>query len=300
MKAAPGGRPRHDPDAAESAPLTPRDQILAATRDLLAKPDGERQFTIGRVANTAHVSRATIYRYFPNKTALLLAAGATNGAGSGAPNPRTRILDEKSGHSEDFYQCASCKSEDTFAPRDLFYPVNYDFLPVFGSRSLVIFRRHATRQDPGRSYREIREVEASWGRPIHRLAQPDSARLLETNAEIREATNTGQLLVAQTEIANAETGRRMLLEYPVKTMNIHNGRDLYQVDTGPVAFFDLSQPWERPEDALTLAFVAFNAPHFADFVLEVPTPVPGTSVQVYHYSKTRSLEATNRVYELPA
>ncbi|MCC6179379.1 MAG: TetR family transcriptional regulator [Chloroflexi bacterium] len=93
MKAAPGGRPRHDPDAAESAPLTPRDQILAATRDLLAKPDGERQFTIGRVANTAHVSRATIYRYFPNKTALLLAAGATNGAGSGAPNPRTRILD---------------------------------------------------------------------------------------------------------------------------------------------------------------------------------------------------------------
>ena len=37
-----------------------------------------------------------------------------------------------------------------------------------------------------------------------------------------------------------------ILEYPVKTMNIHDGRDLYQVGTGPVAFPDLTRRYARP------------------------------------------------------
>jgi len=43
----------------------------------------------------------------------------------------------------DYYQCASCKSENTFAERDLFQKDNYDFLPVLeaiaGSSSVVRF-----------------------------------------------------------------------------------------------------------------------------------------------------------------
>ena len=70
--------------------------------------------------------------------------------------------------------------------------------------------------------------------------------------------------------------------------------DIYQVDTGPVAFPDLSQRHARHVDALSLAFVVFNAPHFADFVLEAPTRVGGE--QVYHYSKIVSLAAVNRLY----
>ena len=58
------------------------------------------------------------------------------------------------------------------------------------------------------------------------------------------------------------------MEYPVKTMNTNRANDIYQVDTGPVAFPDLSQRHARHVDALSLAFVVFNAPHFADFVLE--------------------------------
>ena len=42
------------------------------------------------------------------------------------------------------YQCASCKSENTFAPKDLFHKENYDFLPIFGPEDGVIFRRKAT------------------------------------------------------------------------------------------------------------------------------------------------------------
>jgi hypothetical protein len=36
---------------------------------------------------------------------------------------RTRVFEKK---TVDFYQCASCKSEDTFASKNLFYEDNYD------------------------------------------------------------------------------------------------------------------------------------------------------------------------------
>ena len=45
---------------------------------------------------------------------------------------RTRWIDERAGTHEDYVQCGSCKSEDTFAEKDLFLRDNYDFLPVFG------------------------------------------------------------------------------------------------------------------------------------------------------------------------
>jgi len=71
----------------------PRERILEATRALLSLADDERPVSVGQIAATAHVSRATVYRYYPDKTALLQAAGAS-GAGDGLPaEPRARILE---------------------------------------------------------------------------------------------------------------------------------------------------------------------------------------------------------------
>jgi hypothetical protein len=82
-------------------------------------------------------------------------------------------------------------------------------------------------------------------------------------------------------------------------MNVNDERDLYQVDTGPVLWPDLARPRVRAVDRLSLAFIAFNASHFADFVIEAPTPLlrDGTELfRVHHYSQRRSVEAENRLY----
>ena len=81
-------------------------------------------------------------------------------------------------------------------------------------------------------------------------------------------------------------------------MNTRRDDDRYQVDTGPVAFPDLSVRPERLIDCLTLAFVAFNIPHFADFVIEVPTTVDPDhpDLQIYHFSKIVSMPARNRLF----
>ena len=204
---------------------------------------------------------------------------------------RTRIIDESSGQSEDYVQVGSCKSEHTFAKKNLLHDDNYDFLPVFGPEWSVVYRRHAYLHD---GYREIRRSEEWWNGQQYRLIVGSDVEELTSDAAVREATYNSVPIVAQTQVRNEGTGLQAIMEYPVKTMNTNRANDIYQVDTGPVAFPDLSQRRARHIDALSLAFVVFNAPHFADFVLEVPTRIGDE--QVYHYSKLVSLAAINRLY----
>ncbi len=208
---------------------------------------------------------------------------------------RTRVIDEKEGISEDFYQTASCKSENTFHDRDLFQRDNYDFLPIFSARYGLIFRRPACLSA---RYRETRPYAEMFGGYDLHLVEGERIRELPSNASIREETYRFAPLVSQTEIRNEETGLRALIECPVKTMNTRREDDRYQVDTGPLAFPDLAARADRLVDCLSLAFVAFNTPHFADFVVEAPTPVdPGhPDLQVHHFSKIVSLPSRNRLF----
>ncbi|MFC1525181.1 hypothetical protein ACFL6X_00030 [Candidatus Latescibacterota bacterium] len=205
---------------------------------------------------------------------------------------RTRVL-ANGGESEDYVQAGSCKSERTFADKELFQDDNYDFLPVFGPEWGIIYRRKAS-LDPG--YRSIVPVDQMWNGQTYHLAEAPGATELKTTSAIREATYAFAPIVAQVEIHNEETGLAAVVEFPVKTMNTHRGRDLYQVDSGPVILPDL-MPRPRMADGMDLAFVAFNAPEFADFVVEVPTQV-GEAAQTHHFSKRISLPARNRLFAL--
>ena len=54
-------------------------------------------------------------------------------------------------------------------------------------------------------------------------------------------------------------------------------------------------------EALSLAFVAFNAPGSADFVIEGPTPIAESGrevARVYHYSRLESMAASLGAYAL--
>lgn len=209
---------------------------------------------------------------------------------------RTTIVDSATGKSAVFYQCASCKSENTFGETDLFLADNYDFLPIVGPGHWLIFRRHAC-MDPER-YRETIELPNAWGEPRLLIPKGTDVQILENWEEIREATAQGAPLVSQTELMNPDTSMTAVIECPVKTMNISLEKRMYQVDTGPVAFPDLKQITDPLINCLSLAFVAFNQNHIADFVIEQPTPVIENETEVcriYHYSNPISLPAANRI-----
>ena len=210
---------------------------------------------------------------------------------------RLRITDA-AGREEEYVQCGACKSEHTFAEQDLFAEENYDFLPVFGPNSTVVFRQRASYVE---DYRAIRSGMEAWGKPIYRLREVPGALLLDGNRAIREATHAGLPLVAQTEIKRPGDGQRAIIEYPVKTININDERDMYQVDTGPVLWPEPSAKGTPIPEILLPAFVAFNIPGFADFVIMAPTPVPGDgseSCRVYHYSRLETISCENRLYAI--
>lgn len=216
----------------------------------------------------------------------------------------TRIIDEADGTAEDYFQCGACKSENTFAETDLLKEDNYDFTPVFGPEFSVIFRRRAAASP---EYRRVSQSSELWAGQTYRLREA-GARRLDTNSEIRAATHDGAPLVSCTEVANPDRRLRAIIQCPIKTMNIHDGRDLYQVDTGPVVLPDLSRKPQRSADTLSLAFLVFNAPGFADFVIEDVTEVPAVTggtgsaptatARIHHYSRIMSLPARNTLWAL--
>jgi hypothetical protein len=209
---------------------------------------------------------------------------------------RTRIIDEQTGVSEDYIQVGSCKGERTFAPSNLFQDDNYDFMPVFGPQYSAAFRRKAYLNP---QYKEcLSSQDFPFGGPKYHLKEGAKVEELHDNEAIRAATYAFIPIVSQTEIWNEETQLRAIIECPAKTINTCRDSDVYQVDTGPIVFPDLSLRHDRHVDGISLAFVAFNAPHFADFVLEVPTTVGegDQSCELHHYSKLLSLPARNTIW----
>lgn len=211
---------------------------------------------------------------------------------------RLCLIDEINGQKEMFYQCGACKSEDTFAKENLFYKDNYDFTPVFGEEYGIIFRRKAYLNE---NYKTCPRVEDMWKGQIYKLKEPDSVTLLDTNESIRNATHKGLPIVVQTTISFAATGLKAVMEYPVKTMNINDSRDIYQVDTGPVLFPDLSKRYNHFADSISLAFIAFNVCNSADFVIERPTPIyinGENTCSIHHYSGILTLPADNKLFSI--
>ena len=204
------------------------------------------------------------------------------------------LTDEDTRVTQEYLFFASCKSERTYAEKDLFIEENYDFCGIFSNEEYAIFRTHSTHTE------QFREQGLWQGRfeEVHRHVVRVEGRALKGNAEIVQATLRNIPLVGQVEIAHVDKKLSATLEFPIKTMNANDIKNLYQVDTGPVAFPDFEMEVERHIERLSPAYVAYNAPNFADFVIQqaLPIVVEGQEViRVTHYSGLVSLPAKTHV-----
>ena len=110
--------------------------------------------------------------------------------------------------------------------------------------------------------------------------------------EIVEATLADVTLNARTTIENDRY--RVVIEYPIRTMNANERDGIYQTDTGPVLLPDLSVEPNVLLENMELAFVAFNSPSWAEFLVRTATSV-SDDVDVYHYSRPIRFDAVNEV-----
>ncbi|MFP6619730.1 MAG: hypothetical protein VB877_10325 [Pirellulaceae bacterium] len=213
------------------------------------------------------------------------------------------VTEKSSQEIQVFVLGASCKTERVGVPRDVWLEPNADFCPIFSEDRYLNLKTYAqvgTEMElyplgsGSQSDRQSGLIADTFD-SVRRDLSACEGQLLESSREIVEAVLANQSLVARTELENDRY--RALLEYPVKTINANERDWVFQTDTGPVLFPDLTV---NPQDLLAnleLAYAAFNDFTWIEFLVRGPTPV-AADVHVYHYSRSVRCDARNQLVRI--
>ena len=202
------------------------------------------------------------------------------------------MLHQDTGETENYCLMASCKGEDTYGEGCLFLTPSYDFCMVYSSTDFMIIRTHANAE------RDNTTVGDNHGHflDVHFHISMVDAEALESVDAIVQATLDNRILNGRIEIADENGPYRAMLEFPIKTMNVNDIRNAYQIDTGPILLPDFASSKERMVERFQLAFVAYNRADEAYFVIQEPTPVAADrDEKASYYSKVVRMDAKNSV-----
>lgn len=207
------------------------------------------------------------------------------------------FIEDDHGDVHSFYLIAPCRSERMYDETALFQMPNYEFCGVFSATHFMLMRTHWV------SERDNREV--GYHQPRFESIQLDIrrfpvARSLTSPDEIIAATLANQPLVAQTELVDQHQGRRVRLEYPIKTMNVRRQPAAFQIDTGPliVPTLPLTSPTSALIECFEMAYVVYCTFDRAEFILRRPHPVglpTGPAIPVTDYTAIETMAARHQV-----
>ena len=186
------------------------------------------------------------------------------------------LLDEATGKSEQFYLIAPCRAERMYLDTPLFQLPNYEFCGIWSADEFLIIRTAWVSARDNRQYGLGRERWRDIHLDIRTFAHTE---LLTGDPAIVQATLDNRALTARTELYDAATGQRALLEYPIKTMNVMLEPPRFQVDTGPLILPDFNATVTHPIEAFQMAHVVYNVMDKAEFILR--QPAPGTATTDY-------------------
>lgn len=201
---------------------------------------------------------------------------------------RCQVTDP-TGKSTDYFLGESCKTELVAVAREvgIFVKPNADFRPVMSDEHTLFFKswernRNGSTATGSHSERQVVRTREAFTHHALQLAYREGTRLTSAT-DIVKATDEGRPLIARTEFSLAAYCIR--LDYPVLTFDVSEKLLAFQTDTGPVIFPELSEPHTHALDTFRLAFCAFNAPDWIEFIVQKPTPV-GSGISVNHYSES--------------
>ncbi|MDP7396308.1 MAG: hypothetical protein QF541_05540 [Lentisphaeria bacterium] len=211
---------------------------------------------------------------------------------------RAQVTDVGTGETAEYVLGASCKGEQVWVKKDIWHQPNADMC-VFASQDQLVICKQWDRCDKG----VMLYPESLGAQPERQTVDPLEAfhtfsidlktrpgRELDSVAETVEALFSETPVVSRTEYA--ADSHRVVLEYPVKAVNFSEREKYWQVDTGPVLYADFSKGHNSPIEVFELAYVAHNCPDWAEFIVNVPTPV-ADGISVRHYSQSERVDAKN-------
>lgn len=218
---------------------------------------------------------------------------------------RCLIRDRDAGTTTEYVLGASCKTERVGVERDIWTDPNADFCIILSEVDFLILKswdrtnKEVMRYPPSlgpQPERQIGDVAEVYDDATIDLQLVDADEL-KTTEQIVEATLSNAPLVGRIGFAEHER-YEVAIEFPIKTMNANERDMIYQTDTGPLIFPDLSMEHEHILETIRLAYVAFNQSTWAEFILRVPTPLT-EDISVNHYSRPIRLDTQNTLFRIP-
>ena len=216
---------------------------------------------------------------------------------------RCVVTEKATDQSQAFVLGASCKTERVGVEGDIWLEPNADFCPIFSDDrylSLKTYSQVGTTMElfpPGsgsQSDRQTGLIDETYDSVKIDMTECEGTPL-DSAQEIVEAVLANQNLVARTELENDRY--HALIEHPVKTINANERDWIYQTDTGPVLFTDLSVEPDAMLTSLELAYSAFNCPDWIEFIVRRVTPTT-SDVSVYHYSDAVRCDSRNQMLRI--
>lgn len=216
---------------------------------------------------------------------------------------RCVVTEKATDQSQAFVLGASCKTERVGVEGDIWLEPNADFCPIFSDDrylSLKTYSQVGTTMElfpPGsgsQSDRQTGLIDETYDSVKIDMTECEGTPL-DSAQEIVEAVLANQNLVARTELENDRY--HALIEHPVKTINANERDWIYQTDTGPVLFPDLSVEPDAMLTSLELAYSAFNCPDWIEFIVRRVTPTT-SDVSVYHYSDAVRCDSRNQILRI--
>lgn len=199
---------------------------------------------------------------------------------------------------------ASCKAENVAEDSGLWMTPNADVCFLVSQEEYLVFKSWAKNDTVVKLWppeqgvqpeRHSSSAADSWVSLKIDLFQT-KGELLGSPDDVVDAAFDNRRLVARMEYDEGDY--HVKIEHPVKTINVNEKYHYFQTDTGPILLPDLSaermRTSKRRIEILDLAFEAFNSPNWAEFVINVPTPV-APNVSVNHYSKFRRIDGMKNV-----
>ena len=191
-----------------------------------------------------------------------------------------KIRDRATGVAQTFVLGASCKTEYVGIDRDIWTEPNADFCIILSDESFLILKSWDRNNKGVMRYpaslgeqpeRQSGRVSDTYERVAINLRQVAARELIGAEA-IVQATLADELLVGRCAY-HLYNRYDIEIDFPIKTMNANEREWIYQVDTGPILFPDLSADNNSWIDSFRLAYVAFNRADWAEFILQAPTPL---------------------------
>ncbi|MEZ4865083.1 MAG: hypothetical protein R3C14_27455 [Caldilineaceae bacterium] len=217
---------------------------------------------------------------------------------------RCLIHDRQTGIATTYVLGASCKTEQVGLKADLWLQPNADFCCVLSDEDFLILKSWDKHNKGVMFYPPTRgpQPERQLGKVADAFdcikinVRMTEGEPLTTTAAIVQATLADEGLTGRIEFSALDRFD-VTLDFPIKTINASERDQIYQTDTGPILFPDFSLPFDQIMESFHLAYVAYNAPDWAEFILRVPTPL-NDEIAVNHYARTVRLATRNSIIRL--